>query len=141
MEANIGLIVEGLVSILLFLTIGYCMVLNRRLKMLRADETMLRNTIQELAAASHRAEKAIAGLRVAAGETENHLAVQTRDAHEISRMLARRVGEGEKIVAKLAAITQAATPSKPGSADRTEYRSRTDDAGYRTRSAAQGRAA
>jgi hypothetical protein len=33
-----GLIIEGLVAVLLVLTIGYCMLLNRRLTRLRNDE-------------------------------------------------------------------------------------------------------
>ena len=38
MSNGIGMIIEGLVAILLMLTIGYCMLLNRRLKLLNADE-------------------------------------------------------------------------------------------------------
>ena len=141
MDLNIGLVIEGLVSILLLLTIGYCMTLNRRLKMLRADESVLRNTIAELSAASQRAEAAIAGLRVAAGEAENHLAVQTRDAHEISQQLAGHVSEGEGIISKLAAITKAASSPKPSPSDRQTSASQSQGARYRVRTTSQERAA
>ncbi|HJY16329.1 MAG TPA: chemotaxis protein, partial [Xanthobacteraceae bacterium] len=36
MTNGIGIIIDGLVAILLVLTIGYCMMLNRRLKLLKA---------------------------------------------------------------------------------------------------------
>jgi hypothetical protein len=39
-----GMIIEGVVAILLMLTVGYCMLLNRRLKVLKADEMSLRAT-------------------------------------------------------------------------------------------------
>lgn len=150
MEMNIGLIIEGLVSILLLLTIGYCMVLNRRLKMLRADESVLRNTIGELTAASLRAEEAIAGLRIAAGEAENQLAVRTEVANGISRDLAKYVGDGQEIVAQLAAITRAARPeqsSSPQSPVRAATRDTAnanpqgDPVKYRVRGTTQGQAA
>ena len=38
MSNGIGIMIEGLVAILLMLTVGYCMLLNRRLKLLKADE-------------------------------------------------------------------------------------------------------
>ena len=41
MSDVLGIMIEGLVAILLMLTIGYCMLLNRRLKLLRADEELL----------------------------------------------------------------------------------------------------
>ncbi|MEP3301507.1 MAG: chemotaxis protein, partial [Roseibium sp.] len=34
----VGMIIEGLVAVLLLVTIGYCFTLNRRLQRLRADE-------------------------------------------------------------------------------------------------------
>ena len=38
MNHSLGLMIETLVAILLLLTIGYCMLLNKRLKRLKADE-------------------------------------------------------------------------------------------------------
>ena len=37
MNHSLGLIIESLVAVLLVLTIGYCMLLNARLKRLKAD--------------------------------------------------------------------------------------------------------
>ena len=36
MNNVIGMIINGLVAVMLFFTIGYCMLLNRRLKLLKS---------------------------------------------------------------------------------------------------------
>src|SRR6266480_1878458 len=41
MSHSLGIAIESLVAILLMLTIGYCMLLNKRLKRLKADELSL----------------------------------------------------------------------------------------------------
>ena len=48
MSHSAGLIVESFVAVLLMLTIGYCMLLNKRLQRLKADEQSLKATIGEL---------------------------------------------------------------------------------------------
>jgi hypothetical protein len=40
-------VIEGLVAVLLVITIGYCMLLNKRLQRLKADEKSLKATIGE----------------------------------------------------------------------------------------------
>ena len=55
----IGMIIEGLVAVLLLITIGYCWMLNRRLQRLRADEEVLRATISELMTATEIADTTI----------------------------------------------------------------------------------
>ena len=47
-----GVAIESLVAILLLMTIGYCMLLNSRLKRLKADEHSLKATIGELITAT-----------------------------------------------------------------------------------------
>ena len=59
-----ALIIESLVAILLVLTIGYCSLLNKRLKRLKADEHSLKATISELITATEIAERAITGLKL-----------------------------------------------------------------------------
>ena len=39
-NAFLGLMIESLVAVLLVLTIGYCLILNRRLKRLVADQAL-----------------------------------------------------------------------------------------------------
>jgi hypothetical protein len=54
-----------MVSILLLLTILYCVRLNKQLRLLKADEQSLRATISELVTATEIADRAIGGLKSA----------------------------------------------------------------------------
>jgi uncharacterized protein YlxW (UPF0749 family) len=143
MALNIGILVDGLVSVLLILTIGYCVALNRRLKMLRSDEATLKQTIAELITAAARAENAISGLRSAAGETETALTDQTREANRLSEKLAEHVVAGEGIMVRLAAIVRVTEPETriktPTPVERVDASERI--ASLRARRAAGGRAA
>ena len=47
MSHSFGMVIESLVAVLLLLTIGYCMLLNKRLLRLKADEQSLKATIGE----------------------------------------------------------------------------------------------
>ena len=57
MSYNLGLAIETMVSILLLLTILYCVRLNKQLRLLKADEQSLRITISELVTATDIAER------------------------------------------------------------------------------------
>ena len=48
MNHSLGMAIEALVAVLLLITIGYCMLLNSRLKRLRSDEHSLKAVIAEL---------------------------------------------------------------------------------------------
>ena len=63
MSYHYGFLVEAMVSILLLLTILYCVRLNKQLRLLKADENSLRATISELVTATVIADRAIAGLK------------------------------------------------------------------------------
>jgi hypothetical protein len=114
MNANsYGLIIEGLVATLLVLTIGYCMILNRRLSRLRNDEMSFRGTIAELIASTESAERAIAGLKLAVRESEEILAKRLRDSELICADLQRELKRGEGVISRIARIAQAADGAKP----------------------------
>ncbi|MGH6671057.1 MAG: DUF6468 domain-containing protein [Xanthobacteraceae bacterium] len=91
MSDGLGLIIESLVAILLIFTIGYCMLLNRRLKLLRADEGALRATIAELVTATEIAERAIAGLKITARDCELGLGERLARAERVSADLDRKL--------------------------------------------------
>ncbi|MFZ0403380.1 MAG: DUF6468 domain-containing protein, partial [Pseudolabrys sp.] len=63
MSSHYGVLVETMVSILLLLTILYCVRLNKQLRLLKADEQSLRATISELVTATEIADRAISGLK------------------------------------------------------------------------------
>ncbi len=104
----LGLIIEGLVALLLMITIGYCYTLNKRLQRLRADEEVLRATISELMTATEIAERAILGLKTTAADADKTLGSRLKAAETMSHALAEQVGEGEKIFARITQIAEAA---------------------------------
>ncbi|MES0882667.1 DUF6468 domain-containing protein [Roseibium sp. SCP14] len=104
----LGMIIEGLVAVLLLITIGYCWMLNKRLQRLRADEEVLRATISELMTATEIAERAILGLKTTASEADKTLGSRLKQAEGMSQTLAEQVGEGEKIFTRITQIAEAA---------------------------------
>ncbi|MEP3045996.1 MAG: DUF6468 domain-containing protein [Roseibium sp.] len=104
----IGLIIEGLVAVLLLVTIAYCWTLNGRLRRLRADEETLRATISELMTATEIAERAILGLKTTASEADKTLGNRLREAETVSHNLVDQIGEGEKIFNRISQIADAA---------------------------------
>jgi len=104
MSDVLGMMIEGLVAILLMMTIGYCMLLNRRLKLLRADEDALRVTIAELITATEIAERAIAGLKATAHECETGLGERLDRAEILSAELDRQIAASRHVVGDLTQI-------------------------------------
>jgi Domain of unknown function (DUF6468) len=105
-----GMIIEGVVAILLMLTVGYCMLLNRRLKLLKADEMSLRATISELITATEIAERAIAGLKVTVRECDLGLGERLSRAETMTGELDRRLTTGKDVLNRLSQIVTAARP-------------------------------
>ena len=108
MSPLLGLMIESLVSVLLLLTIGYCHMLNKRLKMLRADEQSLKATIAELITATEIAERAIAGLKVTVHECNDNLTDQLTQATDICARLDTYIDVGESVLRRLSQIAVAA---------------------------------
>jgi len=102
-----GVIVEMLVAVLLALTIIYCISLNRRLKVLKADEQSLRATISELVTATEIAERAIAGLKLTVQECEAGLGERLRSADRFTADLDRSVAAGQDLLQRLTRIVVA----------------------------------
>jgi hypothetical protein len=107
------MIIEGLVAVLLVITIGYCWTLNRRLQRLRADEEVLRATISELMTATEIAERAILGLKTTAANADKTLGSRLKQAETMSHTLASQLGEGEKVFTKISQIADAARSASP----------------------------
>jgi len=110
MNHSFGLIIESLVAVLLLLTIGYCALLNKRLKMLRNDEQSMRGTIAELVTATEIAERAIGGLKVTVRECDENLGTQLLNGAELAVKLKKQVILGEEILHRLSQIALAARP-------------------------------
>jgi len=99
-----GVLVESLVSILLLLTILYCVRLNSQLRLLKADEHSLRATISELITATEIAERAIAGLKSTMREGEQTLSERLARVEELSSGLEQQIGAGELLLGKITRI-------------------------------------
>jgi Domain of unknown function (DUF6468) len=106
----VALIIESLVAVLLVVTIGYCTVLNRRLKRLKADEFTLKATISELITATEIAERAIAGLKLTVRDCDQNLGERLRTAERFSADIERQLMAGEEVLHRLAKIVTATRP-------------------------------
>lgn len=104
MSNGLGVVIESLVALLLLITIGYCLMLNKRLTRLKADEQTLKATISELITATEIAERAIAGLKLTVQECDQSLGERLKVAQAMSVSIAKQISSGEQVVGKLAQI-------------------------------------
>ena len=117
MNHSLGLAIESLVAVLLVVTIGYCMLLNARLKRLKADEHSLKAVIAELITATEIAERAIGGLKHTVRDVNENLGGQLSAATQMSEHLKKQLAEGDNVVRRLSKIAIAARPQSPESED------------------------
>ena len=111
MSHSLGIAIESLVAVLLMLTIGYCMLLNTRLKRLKADEHSLKATIAELITATEIAERAIGGLKHTVRDVNDNLGEQLASAGQLSQQLKKQLAEGDNVLRRLSKIAIAARPA------------------------------
>jgi hypothetical protein len=110
-SSSFGFMIESLVALLLLLTIGYCAVLNRRLKRLKADEQALKGTISELITATEIAGRAVAGLKATAQECDETLGERMRAAERFSAGMERQLKAGELLLTELVRTGIAPVPA------------------------------
>jgi hypothetical protein len=148
------LTIEGLVAVLLLLTILYCVRLNGQLKRLKGDESTMKATISELVAAIENAERAIAGLKTTVRETETTLGEQLRAAEKFSAEMTRSTEAGAQVLGRLTQIADAkpwlmgvqagaetAAPPKPAAPDPKEIAAAAHALAERAKSRVKGLAA
>ena len=107
LAGSFGLFIELLVAILLAVTIGYCVIVNRKLEQLRSEQSDMRSVIRDLSAATGQAENAIATLRSTAGTAEETLTARIDGAAELNAQLAVALEQGEDLLSKLKAVAGA----------------------------------
>ena len=110
---SLGLIVEGAVAILLATTIGYCVILNQRLKRLHADRETLRKMVSDLVQATALANAAVTELKTAALEADTQLQNRLVEAEEFAIELTQHLTAGQQLMDKIAKITSLARNSQP----------------------------
>jgi Domain of unknown function (DUF6468) len=99
-----GFLVETMVSVLLLLTILYCVRLNNQLRLLKADEQSLRATISELITATEIAERAIGGLKATMREGEQVLSTRLDRGEQLSGDIEHQIRAGEELLARITRI-------------------------------------
>jgi len=110
---SMGLVIEGAVAVLLALTIGYCVVLNGRLKRLHADRDVLRQMISDLVGATNLANQAIKELKSTAVEADLTLTARLEEAERFGIELANHVSAGTALMERIVKITTAARTASP----------------------------
>ncbi|WP_156460394.1 DUF6468 domain-containing protein [Devosia sp. Root635] len=108
----LGLLVESAVAILLALTIGYCIVLNQRLKRLHADKDVMRQMVADLVGATNLANQAIKELKQTAVEADLSLNSRLEEAERFGIELANHVTAGTVLMERIAKITSVARHSQ-----------------------------
>jgi hypothetical protein len=109
----VGLMIESTVAVLLMVTIGYCVTLNKRLLRLKADEMSLKATISELITATEIAERAVGGLKVTVRDCDRELGERLQAAEKFSANIAQQLAAGESVLNRLSRIANAAKPAAP----------------------------
>lgn len=107
-----GLMIESAVALLLCLTIGYCVVLNSRLKRLHSDRDSMRDMINDLIQATTMANGAIKQLREVATEADLSLNARMEEAERFGMELANHVTAGQTVLERISKITSAARHSE-----------------------------
>lgn len=104
MTGNVGMVIELMVVGLLAVTIGYCMLLDRRLRAMRQDEQVMRKTVLELGTATERAERAIDSLRHTLGDCDRTLAERLRVAERYAADLEEQIRSGDEVLNRISRI-------------------------------------
>ena len=102
-----GYLIESMVSVLLLMTILYCVRLNNQLRLLKADEQSLRATISELITATEIAERAIGGLKATMRDGEQTLNERLQRSEIVTAEFDRQLAAGGELLGKLIRITGA----------------------------------
>jgi len=106
-----GFLVETMVSVLLLLTILYCVRLNKQLRLLKADENSLRATISELVTATEIADRAIAGLKSMMHQGEQALSEKLERGEMLAAELDLHLSAGNQLLARLVRIAGGTRPA------------------------------
>ncbi|WP_297109576.1 DUF6468 domain-containing protein [uncultured Devosia sp.] len=103
---------EGAVAVLLALTIGYCVLLNQRLKRLHQDKDAMAKMVADLVSATNLANQAIKELKATAVEADLTLSARMEEAERFGVELANHVTAGTVLMERIAKITSVARHSQ-----------------------------
>jgi hypothetical protein len=111
---NLTFYAEIALTVLLIVTIGYCVILERRLAAVRKGQDGLKSTIGELNAAITGAGASLRALKAAAGESAEMLDSRLSAARKLNDELAVLTASGERIAQRMdRAVVPGTTPRAP----------------------------
>jgi len=109
-SSHYGFLVEIMVSVLLLLTILYCVRLNKQLRLLKADEQSLRATISELVTATEIADRAISGLKSTMQQGGQALSERLERGEVLTAELDLHLTAGNQLLTRLMRIASVSRP-------------------------------
>ncbi len=102
------LVTEGLLIFLLIITICYCFILDRRLKILRTGQSDLRKVISDLSKTTQIAQQAISGLQATADDVDQRLSAKLQEARALTGQLEHFVSNKQAVTLQKASVTRQA---------------------------------
>ncbi len=105
---------DGLIVVLLAATIGFCIVLNRRLVTLRKAQAELAGFAQTLNEATRHAQQGIEGLKHALVELSRELDAKINKAESLNSDLAFMTEHGTDLAVRLEGAVRDTTSARPG---------------------------
>jgi hypothetical protein len=108
MSSVVGFVIELVVVVLLGFTVAYCIILDRRLQRLRADDKSMRQTVVDLGLATERAERAIDGLRQGLNSWEGEFGTRMKAAETANIELEETIKAGGEVLDRISRIVTGA---------------------------------
>jgi hypothetical protein len=108
MGSLLGLFIELVVVVLLGFTVAYCIILDRKLQKLRADEKAMRQTVVDLGLATDRAERSIDALRQGITDWESTIGARVRAAENSNEKLLETIQAGDEVLDRISRIVTGA---------------------------------
>ena len=98
---SLSLIIDTLLAALLLATIGFCAVLEQRLRVLRREQNVLNGTIRAVNGAVAAARANVAALRGSAAQTIEALNTQSSSARGLADELTMLISMGESVAQRI----------------------------------------
>ena len=109
----LSLFLDGLIAVLLVATIGFCIVLNRRLGTSRKAQAELAGLAQVLNEATSHAQQGIEGLKHASVELGRELGDKISKAQSLNSDLAFMTEHGTDLADRLEGVVRKTTNARP----------------------------
>lgn len=97
----VGLLLEGMLAVLLGVTVFYCIHLDRKLRALRSGQDGLRDVIRGLNSATQTAQSSVAQLRLAGEATATDLSEVVTRARALADELSLMIEAGNSLADRL----------------------------------------